>query len=247
VTVGTIEFAQFGGIALDVVAAVLPLTVLFLLFQVAFLRIPWREVAGMLVGLAVAAVGLLLFLAGVAVAYVPFGRAIGTALASIESSWLVALIGLALGLATAWGEPAIHILADQVEEASAGSITRSLVVAAICVGVAVAGAAGLMRIVYDIPILYLLVPGYALVILMMWFTDRNFAAIAADAGGVATGPLANTFLLAVALGTSAGMGDRNPLVGGFGLAALISVAPIVSVMAVGIMVRQKQRRRSEAQ
>ncbi|MCC6984489.1 MAG: DUF1538 domain-containing protein [Bauldia sp.] len=242
---GTIPLSDLGGIAVDVVAAIVPLIALFLVFQIAFLRIPWRDVAGMVIGLAIAAVGLLLFLAGVAVAYVPFGRAIGTALASLEWSWMVGLVGLVLGLVTAWGEPAIRILADQVEEASSGSITHGLVVAAICVGVAVAGAVGLLRIVYGIPILYILVPGYLLVILVMWFSERDFVAIAVDAGGVATGPLANTFLLAVALGTSASLGDGNALVGGFGLAALISVAPIVSVMIVGLLVRQKQRQGSE--
>jgi hypothetical protein len=224
----------------DVMLAILPLAALFILFQVLFLKLAWREVARMLTGMAIAAVGLLLFLVGVALACIPFGRAIGAALASVEWNWVVIVIGLLLGLVTAWGEPAIRILADQVEEASAGSIRGRLVVVATCAGVAVSVALGLIRILYGIPLLYFLVPGYALVIGLMWFSDRSFVAIAVDAGGVATGPLANTFLLAVALGASAGLGDENPVVSGLGLASLISVAAIISIMALGVIIRLKQ-------
>lgn len=224
----------------DVLLAILPLAALFILFQVLFLKLAWREVAGMLTGMAIAAVGLLLFLVGVALACIPFGRAIGAALASVEWDWVVIVIGLLLGLVTAWGEPAVRILADQVEEASAGSIRSRLVIVAICAGVAVSVALGLIRILYGIPLLYFLVPSYALVIGLMWFSDRNFVAIAVDAGGVATGPLANTFLLAVALGASAGLGDENPVVSGLGLASLISAAAIISIMALGVVIRLKQ-------
>jgi hypothetical protein len=101
----------------------------------------------------------------------------------------------------------------------------------------------MLRIGYGISLLHLLVPGYGLVIAMMWWTERRFLAIAIDAGGVATGPLANTFLLALAFGASAAMGNQDPLVQGLGLVALIALAPILAVMALGLIVRLKERRK----
>ena len=89
--------------------------------------------------------------------------------------------------------------------------------------------------------MWLLVPGYGLAIALLWFSDKVFVSIAVDAGGVATGPLANSFLLALAIGASSAMG-RDPLVHGLGLVSLIALAPIVSVMLLGLLVRPKARK-----
>ena len=129
----------------------------------------------------------------------------------------------------------------EVEEASAGSVRRSLVLHAVCGGVALAVGIGLLRIGYAIPLLWLLVPGYGVVLAMMWLSEREFVGVAVDAGGVATGPLANTFLLALAFGASSAAGGQDPLVHGLGLVALIALAPVISVMALGVLVRWKER------
>jgi hypothetical protein len=225
--------------AWSVTVAVLPLAVLFLLFQVFLLRLPRRQVADILKGTLIAAAGLFLFLLGVGVGFLPLGRVMGEALGRFDQTWLFILVGLLLGFLTTWGEPAVRILADQVEEASNGSIRGPLVLYAVCIGVAVWVGLGMLKIAYGIPLLYLVVPGYLLVIVLMRFSDRDFVAIAVDAGGVATGPLANTFLLALALGASAAMGDRDPFVHGLGFVALIALAPIISVMMLGFLFRPK--------
>ena len=232
------------GTAWSVALAVLPLAVLFAAFQLLFLRLPRREVSRVLTGTLVASAGLFLFLLGVTVGFLTFGRVIGEALGTVSPRWLLVPFGVVLGFVTTWGEPAVRVLADQVEEASTGSIRRSVVLSTIALGVSVAVAVGLLRIAYGIPLVWLLVPGYALVIVLMRFSDTGFVSIAVDAGGVATGPLANTFLLALALGTSAAIGDRNPLVHGLGLVALIALAPMVSVMLLGLIVRRKAPRES---
>ena len=229
--------------AWSVVMAVLPLAVLFLLFQIFLLKLPRSDVRKILTGTAIAAAGLFLFLAGVAVGFMPFGAAIGGALGALPQKWLLLPAGLFLGFVTTWGEPAVRILADQVDDASNGSIRRSLVLYTICVGVAVMVGIGFLRIGYGISLLHLLVPGYALIIIIMWFCDSRFVAIAIDAGGVATGPLANTFLLALALGASAAMGNQDPLVHGFGLVALIAMAPILSLMTLGLLIQWKEFRK----
>ncbi len=232
---------ETGSIAWSVMMAVLPLAALFMVFQIFVLGLPRRDVRNILIGTLLAAAGLFLFLLGVTISFIPFGRAVGEALGALSQKWLLLPAGLLLGFVTTWGEPAVRILADQVEEASNGSISRALVLYAICIGVAVSGGLGLLRVGYEIPLLYLLVPGYVLVIAVLWFSDRRFVAIAADAGGVATGPLANTFLLALALGVSSSMGNQDPILHGLGLVALVALAPILSVLILGLLLRRKER------
>jgi hypothetical protein len=224
----------------SVALAVLPLVAFFIVFQVLFLRLPRGEVARVLRGTLLASAGLFLFLVGVNIGFLPFGRAIGEAVGTLPPEALLPF-GLVLGFVTTWGEPSVRILADQIEEASAGSIRGSWVLHAVCVGVALAVALGLLRIVYDIPLLWLLLPGYLVVLAMMWLSDAEFVAVAADAGGVATGPLANTFLLALAFGAASAVTGRDPLMHGLGLVSLIALAPVISVMVLGALVRWKER------
>jgi len=229
--------------ARGVALAVFPLAALFAVFQALFLKLPRIEVSKIVTGTLLASVGLFLFLLGVAVGFMPFGRAIGEAVGAMAQKWLVALFGFVLGFVTTWGEPAVRVLADQVEEASTGAIREGLVLITMCVGVGVAVALGMLRIAYDLPLVWILVPGYVLVIALIWLSDRGFVAIAVDSGGVATGPLANTFLLALAFGASAAVAGRDPLTHGLGLVALIALAPIVAVMVLGFIVRLKERSR----
>ncbi|HEX7011857.1 MAG TPA: DUF1538 domain-containing protein [Steroidobacteraceae bacterium] len=237
-----ISLAQIASIGRGVLIAVTPLVLLFLVFQIFLLRLPLRQVADILKGTAIAATGLFLFLVGVSMAFLPFGRAVGAALGALNGSWLLIAVGALLGFVTAWGEPAVRILADQVEEASNGSIRSSVVLHTICIGVAVWVGIGMLRISYDLSLLHLLLPGYGLAILLLWLSDKDFVGIAADAGGVATGPLANSFLLALALGASSAMGGQNAVASGFGLVALIALAPTLSVMVLGSLVRLKMRK-----
>ena len=147
---------------------------------------------------------------------------------------------------TTWGEPSVRILADQVEQASAGSIRARLVLVAVAAGVAAAVAAGMVRILFGLPLIYLVVPGYLLATLLMFWSDRGFVAIAIDAGGVATGPLANTFLLAVAFGAAAAVGHEDLLVHALGLVALIALAPVLSLIVLGLVVRRRRGEEKES-
>jgi len=227
----------------SVATAVVPLMVLFMVFQLLMLKLPRTYVLNILKGTLLASIGLLLFLQGVHIGFLPYGRAIGEALGALPYEWLLVPFGFLLGFLTTWGEPSVRILADQVEEASSGSIRSSTVLYAICTGVSIFVGLGMLRIGYNVPLLHILLPGYMLVLVIIWFSDREFLAIAVDAGGVATGPLANTFLLALSLGISSAMGDRDPIVHGLGLVSLIALAPIISVMVLGFILRTKKRLR----
>jgi hypothetical protein len=185
-------------------------------------------------------VGLLLFLEGVHIGFLPAGQATGEVMGSISHKWLLIPFGFFLGFLSTLTEPAVHILCDQVEKASAGAIRKSVVLYSICAGVALFVGLGMAKIIYGIPLLYIVVPGYTIALVMLWFSDREFLCVAFDAGGVATGPMAVTFLMAIAIGVSSATEGRDPVIHGFGLIAVIALAPILSVMALGFLFRLKQ-------
>lgn len=226
----------------SVAAALFPLVLLFLVLQLVMLRLPRNYVLNILKGSLLAALGLLLFLQGVQLSFLPFGQAIGEALGKLPYRWLLFPFGCVLGFFTTWGEPSVRVLADQVEQASGGSIRQSTVLYAVCIGTSLIVGLGLLRIAYHIPLLYILIPGYAFVMVILWFSDDEFLSIAIDAGGVATGPLANTFLLALALGASASRNGEDPILHGLGLVALIALAPIISVMVLGFFFAFNKRK-----
>src|SRR5690606_15754006 len=223
--------------ASSVLLAMTPLLVLFLVFQIFVLNLPLRQVRDVLTGTGLAAVGLYRILLGVNVGFLPFGAAIGEALGLATNPLLLAGIGVLLGFTTTWGEPAVRILADQIDEASLGSIPAPLVLRTIAAGVATWVAIGLLRIEYGIPLLWLIVPGHLAATTAGANSEKNCASASIDAGGVATGPLANTFLLALALGAAAANGSRDPLEDGLGFIALVALAPILSVMTLGVIIR----------
>lgn len=230
-------------IASGVALAVLPLTLIFGVVQITMLRLPGKKVAEILVGTGVATIGLFLFLLGVSIGFLPFGHAIGRALGELEGWALPVAITVVLGFVTAWSEPSVRILADQVEEGSNGSIAGRPILYAICIGVAVWVGLGMLRIELDIPIMYFLGPGYALVTLLMFLNGREFVSIAADSSGVATGPIANSFLLSIALGAAASQPAYDPILHGLGFVGLIALAPLISVLILGLILQKMQRQR----
>jgi len=240
---GVVIFHNLINTARGVVDAILLLVAILAILQFLLLKLPTSYVINLLKGTLISAGGLILFLLGVQIGFLPYGQAIDEALGDFTHEWLAIPFGFLLGFITTWSEPAVRILCNQVEEASAGSIRKRTVLYAICVGVAFFVALGMARIVYSIPILYILIPGYVLAILMLWFTKKDFIGVAFDAGGVATGPMANTFLLGLGLGLASAAGGQNMMIYGLGLVALIALAPIISVMMLGIIMRIRIRYR----
>ncbi|ABN56679.1 MULTISPECIES: DUF1538 domain-containing protein [Methanoculleus] len=225
-------------VALEVVQALLPLLIFFAVFQVLYLKLPRVYVVNLAKGVLLASIGMVLFLQGVNVAFLPAGREIGEAVAAFDQRWLLIPFGFFLGFLATYAEPAVRVLGYQVEESSSGYIGESLILYTLSFAVAVSVALGMARLVYGIPLLWLLIPGYLLVIILLLFTEKEFVGIAFDSGSVATGPMAVTFLLSLAVGVAAGIEGRNPVVDGFGLIALIALAPILSVLMLGILYRR---------
>ena len=236
-----LPFLDISHVVVEVLQALAPLVAFFLFFQLVYLKLPGDFVVRMIKGVVLCVFGLILFLQGVQVGFMPVGTAMGEVLGGMDKLWLLIPIGFFLGLVATIAEPAVHILSYEVEKTSSGSIREKTILATLSLGVAVFVALGMGKIIYGIPIHYILVPGYLLALVMMPFCDATFVAIAFDAGGVATGPMTVTFVLAVALGIASAMPGRDPVLDGFGLIALVAMAPILSVMALGIIVTYKTR------
>ncbi|MBE0431485.1 MAG: DUF1538 domain-containing protein [Dehalococcoidia bacterium] len=216
-----------------------------MIFQFLVLKLPRSYVFNLLKGTLLAIAGLALFLQGVSTGFFPAGQYMGEILGAIRAQWLLIPFGLMIGFLATWGEPAVRILGSQIEEASGGSVRKKVVVYAISAGVALSVALGMARIVYGIPLLWIIIPGYLLAIVMLQFSDKRVIAIAFDAGGVATGPMVVTFVLAIAVGIASAIEGRDPILDGFGLVSLVALAPILTIMVVGLILRVKLRKEEE--
>lgn len=234
-----------GDTFLHVLRSLLPLLFIFLVFQFLFLKLPREYVLNLVKGLLLSLVGLALFLQGVKIGFMPVGRAMGETLGTIEYKWLLIPFGFLMGFLATFSEPAVRILSDQVEKSSSSFIPKKMVLGTISIGVATLVTLGVTKIVYGIPFLYIIIPGYIVALILIWLSDRTFVSIAFDAGGVATGPMAVTFLLSMAVGIASTMDDRDPVTDGFGLIALIALAPILSIMLLGIIFGKKLKKMEE--
>jgi len=230
-----IEFIHFGEVLIEVVMALGPLLLFFAIFQVFFLKLPGSYVVNLLKGVAFSFLGLVLFLQGVKVGFLPAGASMGEILGAWNQKWVLIIIGFVFGFVATIAEPAVRILSFEVEKSSNGAIRGRVIMITLALGVAVFVALGMVRIIHGIPIHYLLIPGYVIALIMLKFTDPTFIAIAFDAGGVATGPMTVTFVMAMAVGIATVMEHRSPIVDGFGLIALVALAPILSVMGFGLV------------
>ena len=227
-------FQGFFQVIKEAAAAVLPLLVLLLLFR-PLLKLPRSLIKNTLKGLLISFLGLILFLQGIKAGFLPVGREIGAALGNSSFAWSLIPVGLLLGFAATFAEPAVRILSSQVEKSSSGYIPAKLILYTLSISVALVTALGMTRLICGFPIYYIVVPGYILALVMLKFSKPAFIGIAFDSAGVATGPIAVTLIMAVAVGAAAELEGRDPVLDGFGIIALIALAPILLVLVLGII------------
>ncbi|MCC5907551.1 MAG: DUF1538 domain-containing protein [Balneolaceae bacterium] len=235
-------FYGFGDVLLEVSMALVPLLLFFLFFQIFMLKLPWKKVKDIIVGVALTFIGLALFLQGVHVGFLPVGREIGDLVGDWDYQWVLIPVGFLLGFVATFAEPAVRVLNAEVDKVSGGYIPSKLMLYTLSVGVAISIALAMTRIIYGIPLWYFIGPGYFLALTMAIFSTETFTSIAFDAGGVATGPMTVTFILAIGLGFSETLEGRDPLLDGFGMIALVALAPILTVLTLGLMYKIKESR-----
>ena len=220
---------------LEVLYAVLPVTVIILLLQFTVIFMPWEVLLQFLVGVLFVGGGLTLFLLGVNTGLLPIGEMIGSSLPRMGKMWLVVIFGFLLGLVVTVAEPDVQVLATQVAFVSDGEISKMLLVYTVAAGVAVFVGLAMLRIILNIPITYILIGGYILVFVLAAFTPAQFVPISFDSGGVTTGPMTVPFILALGVGVASVLKGKSASSDGFGLVALASIGPILAVLILGVV------------
>ena len=233
--------------AKEVAVALGLIVAFFLICQFAFLRLPKKRLLKIAVGVLFTYIGLVLFLTGVNVGFMPIGYKLGYAMGQGNRAFLV-LLGLVMGVLVVLAEPAIHVLNGQVEEITGGSISRRSMITGLCIGVGASIALSVIRIIFDFSLTYYIIPGYFISLALSLFVPPMYTAVAFDSGGVASGPMTSGFILPFAIGVCVSIqGEGAVLRDAFGVVALVAMTPLITIQLLGfraIVSERMQERRA---
>ena len=228
----------------DVLLAILPIILISIPFQIFMLKIPKKEFLKMIIGVIPVYLGLLIFLSGIDYGFGFAGQHIGQAFFDQNRPngfyWLLLIVGFVLGASITLSEPAVTVLANQIEELTNGHIKNKTIKITLAIGIGFASLLSILKIITQINILYFLIPLYLLSLVMMIFTPKMFVGLAFDSGGVTGGALTSAFLTPLTLGIAQMVcknmaGDESILTNGFGIIAFISVTPLIAIQLLGIV------------
>ncbi len=228
--------------AKEVAVAFVPIVLLFVVYQAVTRRFHIHNILKMSVGFVYTYVGLVLFLAGANVGFMPAGRLIGSEIAGSSFSTMLVPIGMIMGYFVVSAEPAVHSLKRQVSEITKGAISQKSVAVALSIGVSVSVGISMIRVLTGIPILPFLIVGYAVSIIISFFVPSIYTGIAFDSGGVASGPMTSTFMLPFAMGACEAIGG-NVMTDAFGIVAMIAMTPLITIQVLGLYERGRHMHR----
>ncbi|MDR2629908.1 MAG: DUF1538 domain-containing protein [Spirochaetaceae bacterium] len=232
-----VEFPHY---LMDVFYALVALVVFFVVFQFISRRFKKHQLARIAVGFFYTLIGLVVFLTGVNVGFIPVGQLLGSELAASPLKWILVPLSMVIGYFIVAAEPAVHVLTKQVEEISSGSISAKSMNRGLSIGMAAALAITMIRILMGISIMWILIPGYAFALVLTFFVPRIFTGIAFDSGGVCSGPMTSTFLLPLAMGTCEGSGG-DLMTDAFGIVAMVAMTPLIVIQFMGLMYGRKMK------
>ena len=155
---------------------------------------------------------------------------------------VVVFFGFMMGYSATLAEPALNALGATVEELTVDTFRKTLLMQAVAIGVGVGIALGVAKIIYGWPLIWMLIPPYAALMVLTVISSEDFVNIGWDSAGVTTGPVTVPLVLAMGFGISAQVGS----VEGFGILALASVCPILAVLLVGLHVTHRRREEVES-
>lgn len=240
-----VEFAQnLPTYGKEVLISLVPILAVFFVFQLITKRFLRRQRRRMLVGYVYTFLGLVLFLTGVNVGFLPVGLLLGGELATGATKWLLIPLGMLIGYFIVKAEPAAHVLNRQVEDVTNGAVTAKAMSLSLSIGVSVSVGLSMLRVITGISIFYILIPGYIIAIILSRLVPKIFVGIAFDAGGVASGPMTTTFLLPLAIGACEALGG-NVMMDAFGIVALVAMTPLIAVQIMGLLYKYKRRSEDE--
>ena len=205
----------------------------FLICQVLFLKLSRRQLVRIALGVGFTYVGLVIFLTGVNVGFMPIGYKLGYCLSQVSDAFLIGF-GLVVGVLVVLAEPAIHVLNSQVEDVTGGLVSKKSMMLGLCIGVGASIALSMVRIVLDFSLVYYVIPGYFLALALSLFVPPVYTAIAFDSGGVASGPMTSGFILPFAVGACVSLqGSEAVLRDAFGVVALVAMTPLITIQLLG--------------
>ena len=237
------EFARaFPHYAEEVAVALIPVILMFVVYQLISKRFHKHQLIRVVLGLVYTYGGLVMFLTGVNVGFMPAGQFIGQTIAGAAGvqKFLLIPIGALIGYFIVKAEPAVRVLTKQVEEITNGSISQKAIGTALSIGIALSVGLAMLRILTGLNIMYFLVPGYVLALVMTFFVPQIFTGIAFDSGGVASGPMTTTFLLPLAMGACEAVGG-NILTDAFGIVAMVAMTPLFTIQLLGLYSKIKKK------
>ena len=239
-----VEFAGFIAvmpeIAKEILSSLLPMAVMFIIFQLTLIHMPPYQVRRMIKGLIYTYIGLVLFMTGVQGGFMMVGSTIGAVIGELSYRWILIPIGLVLGAVVVCAEPAVWVLNGQIEEISGGHIRKRFMLISLSAGIALAIGLSMYRVLSGVSLWHFIIPGYALAIILTFFTPKLFTAIAFDSGGVASGPMTSTFILSFTLGASTAAGG-NPVLDAFGVIAMVAMTPLITIQILGLVFSMKEK------
>ena len=220
----------------EIALSLLPITLFFFLFQIFSLKLKKRTLKKIVIGILYTYIGLVLFMTGVNVGFMPAGNYLGQQIAGLSCNWILIPIGMVIGYFIVKAEPAVYVLMDQVEELTSGAISGQAMGMSLSLGVAASVGIAMLRVLTGISILWFLIPGYTIALCLSFFVPKIFTAIAFDSGGVASGPMTATFLLPFAMGACDALGG-NIVSDAFGIVAMVAMTPLITIQILGTIYR----------
>lgn len=234
---------EFVHSAYEGLLSLLPLAIVLIVIQLTKARLKWRHVVRAAIGLVYCLIGLIVFMTGVKAGFMPAGQKVGGLLAGMGLEWLLIVAGFFIGMLTILAEPAVHVLTKQIEEETAGNVPRRLVLIFLSAGVSISIVLSMLRILIPaLKLWHILLPCYLIIMILTRFTPELFIGIAFDSGGVASGPMTATFILAFAKGAASQTPGADVILDGFGVIALVAMTPLIALQLLGILHQIRMRR-----
>lgn len=225
----------------DVLFSISPIILVFIVYQLITRDVKKMEMRKIIFGIIVIIIGLTLFLTAANVGFMDMGYFIGEELFNSQYKSLLIPIVMIISFFVAIAEPAVQILIDQVEDITEGSISRKSMNLGLSIGVSIASGLSVLRVFTGTPFIYYALPGYLICLFLMFFVPKTFTAIGFDSGGATGGTLTTTFLLPIAIGACISK-KGNILQDAFGISALASLVPIITVQIIGLIYQYKNRK-----
>ena len=229
----------------EIALSLLPIVLFFAVFQALILKLSGRNLTRILIGLVYTYIGLVLFLTGVNVGFMPAGNYLGQVLAGLSHPWVIVPIAMVMGYFIVKAEPAVYVLNKQVEEITDGAIPARAMGTALSAGVAISLGIAMIRVLTGISILWILIPGYTIALVISFFVPKIYTAIAFDSGGVASGPMTAAFLLPLAQGACVALGG-NIVTDAFGVVAMVAMTPLITIQVMGMYSKLAEKKKTAA-